>query len=126
MSYSLDMRACGLELVSRGKKKAEVARMLGVHRQSIQRWVSQAAQGQKTAGRPGPKRNRKVPEAALSQAVREWPDARLIELSHQFGVHPSTISKALKRLRISRKKNVALPRGTGLRKKAAAFSQALV
>lgn len=36
-------------------------------------------------------------EAALKQAIEARDDARLIELADHFGVHPSTISKALKR-----------------------------
>ena len=45
---------------------------------------------------------------ALVKALQEKPDMRLKELGERFRVHESTISYALKRLKISRKKNVAL------------------
>lgn len=114
MSYSCDMRERALELLSEGKKKTEVARILGVHRQSVQNWARQAEAGRLSAGTPGPKQNSKVPEDELREAIEARPDARLSELAHQLGVHTSTISKALKRLGIRRKKNVALQRVSAL------------
>lgn len=108
MSYSSDMRDRALKLISSGKKIGEVSELFGVHRQTLHRWVRESSRGKKKAGRPGPRRNRLVCEEALKRAVEARDDTRLIELADHFGVHPSTISKALKRLNISRKKNVAL------------------
>lgn len=108
MSYSSDMRDRALKLISSGKKIGEVSDLFGVHRQTLHRWVREQRKGQTRAGRPGPRSNRLVCEKALRQAIKARDDARLIELADHFGVHPSTISKALKRMGVSRKKNVAL------------------
>ena len=114
MSYSSDMRNRALKLISSGKKISEVSALFGVHRQTLHRWQREASRGQVCAGRPGPRGNRLVCEKALKQAIKARDDARLIELADHFGVHPSTISKALKRLGITRKKNMALQRSKAL------------
>lgn len=108
MSYSSDMRGRALKLISTGKKISEVSEVFGVHRQTLHRWVRESRKGKSHAGRPGPRHNRLVCEKALKQAIKVRDDARLIELAGHFGVHPSTISKALKRMGVTRKKNVAL------------------
>lgn len=108
MSYSSDMRDRALKLISSGKKIIEVSELLDIHRQTLHRWVRESNRGQRQAGRPGPQGNRLVCEQALKQEIKARDDARLIELADHFGVHPSTISKALKRMGITRKKNVAL------------------
>jgi len=102
------MRSRALKLLSSGRKISEVSEVFGIHRQTLHRWLREAKQGKAVPGRPGPRGNRLVCEARLRRAIEERDDARLIELAHHFGVHPSTISKALKRMGISRKKNMAL------------------
>jgi transposase len=113
MSKSYDLRVQAVSYVRAGGSKADAARLFGVTRRTIYNWLEMGEDVRQKA-RPGPKRNRKVPAEALKEAVAAQSDARLIELAHQFGVHPSTISKALKRLGYSRKKNVALRRGKTL------------
>ncbi len=108
------MRDRALKLISSGKKISEVSALFGVHRQTLHRWLRETKRGQTCAGRPGPRGNRLVCEEALRQEIKARDDARLIELADHFGVHPSTISKALKRMGITRKKNVALQRGETL------------
>lgn len=108
MSYSSDMRSRALKLLSSGKKISEVSDVFGIHRQTLHRWLREVKQGKAVAGRPGPRGNRLVCEERLKRAVEERDDTRLIELADHFGVHPSTISKALKRMGVTRKKNVAL------------------
>src|SRR6056297_2983431 len=107
MSKSYDLRVQAVSYVRSGGSKAEAARLFGVTRRTIYNWLEMGEDVHQKA-RPGPRRNRKVPEEALRQAVETRDDARLIELARHFEVHPSTISKALKRIGLPRKKNVAL------------------
>lgn len=53
-------------------------------------------------------RHRKLDWKALEKDVTENPDARLIDRAQKFGVRPSAISYALKKIKINRKKRTAL------------------
>src|SRR5258705_12279210 len=92
------------QLLKRGVSQSEVARRLGVHRQSVIRWVRQLAQsgraGLKQAGRAGRKPKlsasqlRKIEQAlkrgpeALGYASGLWTTGRVRELiEDQWGVH---------------------------------------
>src|SRR5260221_12319975 len=91
------------QLLKRGVSQSEVARRLGVHRQSVIRWVRQLAQsgraGLKQAGRAGRKPKlsagqlRKIEQAlrrgpeTLGYASGLWTAGRVRELiEHQCGV----------------------------------------
>jgi transposase len=104
MSYSADVRRLVVSYVAGGGSKSEAARRFGVSRGRVYAWLALGDTLQ-TGLKPGPKRNRKVNEAALLAAIQKRPDAQLRELGQQFGVHYSTIHYALKRAKLSRKKN---------------------
>lgn len=88
-----------------GGSKAEAARRYGVSRGCVFAWLKR----DRLAGdRPGPRCAHKVDMDALRQAVDHEPDVMGKELAAQFGVRPSTICYALKRLKISRKKNMGI------------------
>jgi putative transposase len=61
-------------------------------------------------------RHRKLDWKALEKDVEENPDARLIDRAKKFGVRPSAVCYALKKMKINRKKRTTLsrkkPRGT--------------
>jgi len=107
MSKSYDLRVRAVSYVRSGGSKAEAARLFGVTRRTIYNWLEMGDDLRQKV-KPGPKSSRKVCEERLKELVAARNDARLIELARHFGVHPSTISRVLKRLDITRKKNVAL------------------
>jgi transposase len=107
MSYSKDIRQLVVSYVVSGGSKAEAARRFGVSRGRVYSWLG-LGKTLSTGLKPGPKKNSKLNEAALQAAIAARPDVRLKELGRQFGVHESTVSYALKRLRVSHKKNVAV------------------
>lgn len=115
MSYSKDMRRLVIDYVVSGGSKAEAARIYKISRALVYVWLRQEKENTPSV-KPGPKCNRKVPEAALQRAIAARPDARIKELGLQFGVHESTIFYALKRLGHTRKKNVAIFRDSKLSK----------
>lgn len=105
MSYSKDVRRLVKKHVASGGSKSEAARIYGVSRGTVYLWLGLGTKKLKGT-KPGPKRNHKVDAVALLASITERPDIRLAELGAQFGVHESTISYALKRAGMTRKKNV--------------------
>jgi len=110
MSYSKDLREIVLKQIQKGESKTNVARRFEISRSRIYVWLAGGG-----IGKPGPKKARKVDETALVQMIKQKPDLMLKELAKNFKVDQSTISYALKRLGISRKKNVSLRRSKAKR-----------
>lgn len=108
MSYSVDLRERVIQFVRAGGSKAEAARQFSVSRGRVYAWLALPAD-QLTPGKPGPKTARKVDMSRLAERVAARPDALQKELALEFGVKPHTIHYALKRLKLTRKKTVALP-----------------
>ena len=99
MSYSIDLRKRVVGHISGGGSKAEASRIFGVGRPTIYRWLSMAD----LTPRPAKTRKRKLDKDRLANHVETHPDALLRERAAEFGVTPSGMWRALKRLRISKK-----------------------
>ena len=113
-------RLTAVRLLARGRSQAEVARQLGVHRQSVYRWQQQLARqgraGLKYPGRAGRKPKLTAAELRrLERLLRAGPGAsgyvtalwtleRVAEvIERAFGVryHPGHVWRVLRRLRWS-------------------------
>lgn len=110
MAYSNDLRKRVIEYVLSGGRKTDAAKRFDVHRQTVQKWIRNYKLNAKipVAKKTGPKSSRKLSEKKLLQVISTQPDATLKELALEFSVHYSTIFYALKKLGISRKKNMGL------------------
>jgi transposase len=103
MSYGKEMRRLVVTFVRSGASKAEAARRFGIARSRVYVWLEGGG-----TGKPGPKQGHKLDEERLRKAIAARPDAMLKELARELEVRESTVHYGLKRLGISRKKNVAL------------------
>ena len=112
MSHSEDLRHRVVKYVREGGSKAEASRRYGVGLWCVKDWLKRG--DDLFAGKPGPKEGHKLDWQVLREAVKKQDDATLEELAEQFGVSHNAIWYALKRLNISRKKNVVLSRGQGI------------
>lgn len=101
MSYSTDLRTRVIDYVKGGGSKAEAARRFGVGRHTVYRWLKQPV-----ARRPGPRAPR-VDTVRLRAHVLEKPDMYLAERAKLFGMTPSGMCRALKRLNLLKKNVVA-------------------
>ena len=110
MAYSLDMRQRALELLKEGKTKKEVSKMLGVGRTSLLRWSKRESKGKLAATYPKTRGGFRVYDEKLKAYVRENPDAYQAEIAEAIGAKENTVCKALKRLKLSRKKNSSVSR----------------
>lgn len=102
MRCSKDLRRRVIAFVESGGKKIEAARRFGVGISSVHRWMVVGEIAQK----PGPKGPHKIVVDNLHRILSERPDSILRELGAELKVHPSAVCRAMKKLKITRKKNV--------------------
>ena len=101
MTYSLDLRQRVLDRVNEGHSVEATATLFQVSPATIYRWRNRPSLERTVVTQ----RRRKLDPEALRHHVRDYPDARLKDRAKDFGVHPSAIGFALKRHRITVKKN---------------------
>ena len=104
MRYSKDLRTRVLDHVRSGGSKTEAAKIYGISRRTIYNWERLGSEHLK----PGPQKGFKICIYSLQDFIQKHPDKLLKELASHFGVTESGICKALKRAKITRKKNVVL------------------
>lgn len=103
MAYSLDLRRRVVAFVEGGGSKAEAARHFSVSRVTVYAWLSMGSELK--AGNYPARRRTRLDWDALAQHVRDYPDLLLRERAAHFGVTANGIHHALKRLKITHKKN---------------------
>ena len=109
MAYSKDLRRRVVKYVQRGGSKAEASRRFEVGLWTVYAWMRRG--DDQTPHKPGPTDASKVDMKKLTEMIGErGTDRMLKEIAKQFSVDQSTVSRALKRLGVSRKKNQTLCR----------------
>ncbi|HEX2097858.1 MAG TPA: helix-turn-helix domain-containing protein [Rubrobacteraceae bacterium] len=118
-AYSEDLRKKIIEALSRGITKSEAARSFGVSRSSVKRYAKLAEEGRPLAPKKRPGSKPKMDESAtelLEADAEKRPAATLSErrefLQKAAGVRvsESTVSRMLRRLGFSRKKECGCER----------------
>jgi len=108
MSYDIKYRRRAIEYWNDGHSKKETAEVFKVGTTTLQKWKSQL----KETGNLEPKKRRetwrKIDPVRLSAFLKEHPDAYLKEIAEEFGCSDVAVLKALRRLKITRKKNRAI------------------
>jgi transposase len=113
-AYSEDLRKKIVEALMRGMSKTEAARSFGVSRSSVKRYAAMAREGQPLAPKKRPGSKPKLEEGAkklLESDLEQRPSATLPErreyLKQVAGAQlsESTVSRMLKRMGWSRKKD---------------------
>ena len=113
-AYSEDLRRKIVEAVQRGTPKSEAARSFGVGISSVKRYVAVASEGRSLAPKKRPGSKPKLNEGArrlLEADLEERPAATLPQRRELLGrvcglwVSDSTISRMLRRMGFSRKKD---------------------
>ena len=116
-AYSEDLRKKIVEALRRGMTKTEAARSFGVSRSSVKRYAKLADEGRPLAPKKRPGSKPKMDESArrlLEADMQERPAATLSALSERreylgracgLSVSESTVSRMLRRLGWSRKKD---------------------
>ena len=107
MAYGMDLRRRVVSFVRKGGTRAEAAKRFDVNLRTVYRWLGRG--DDIGARKPGPRGAFKIDMKKLAAMVGEdGTDMMLREIAKQLGVHESSVSKAMKKLGVSRKKNHAL------------------
>jgi putative transposase len=105
MIYSIDLRERVIAFIESGGKKLEASRRFNVSRLSIDRWLVLLQEtGSLKTPLLKPRRWRKLNPETLLAYVKTHPDLMLEDYATHFHTSPSGIWRALKRLKVTRKK----------------------
>lgn len=100
MTYSIDLREAVISYIKNGGSRSEAARIFGVSRPTLYRWLGTEALRPKAHGF----RRGKIDKQALRRHVEDHPDMFLHERAKVFGVDASSICRMLKKLGIVKKR----------------------
>ena len=104
MAHSEDLRRRVIKYIRQGGSKAEASRRYEVGLRTVYEWLRRG--GDQKPRKPGPRGASKIDMVKLARMVGDrGTDLMLKEMAKEFGVDQSAVSKALKRLGVSRKKN---------------------
>ena len=117
MGYSVDLRLAAVRrYLESGDTYAETGKIFGVDASSVQRWVQQYKETGDLSDRPLNRGFKKIDPAKLRAYVKGHPDATQQEIAGEFGCSNQAVSKALKRLNLTRKKKRAATKSGNRRK----------
>lgn len=113
-AYSEDLRSRIVHAVDQGKSRAEIVATFQISQATIRRYLklrreTGALRAKRIPGRPAKKRL--AVQVQVSTQLEMYPDAtleehcRLWEAAHRVEVSASTMSRAIKQLNVTRKKN---------------------
>ncbi len=106
MAYSVDYRKRAIEFYKEGHTQAEVIEVFKVHPKTLRDWKTRKEAGQLKPKNPKTRKPRKLPPNELTQYINEHPDAFLDEIGEYFQCSAEAVRKALKKLKITRKKRL--------------------
>ena len=111
MGYSADLRLAAVKrYLGSGDTYAQTGKIFGVDSSSVQRWVHQYKETGDLSDKPLTRSFKKIDPEKLRAYAKEHSEATQQEIADEFGCSNQAVSKALKRLNITRKKNAPLQR----------------
>lgn len=111
MAYSVDLRMKAVKhYLGSGHTFAQTGEIFGVGATTVRSWVVQYEETGDLSNKPLSRKPKKLDPDKLRAYVKDCPDATQQEIADEFGCCNQAVSKALKRLGITRKKNAPLQR----------------
>ena len=105
MAYSEDFRRRAIAYMDEGHTYKELYEAFRIYPTNIENWRKLQSETGSLKPQYRAERSGKIDLKKLQQAVEEKPDAYLSELAKLFDCTPQSIHSALKKLKISYKKN---------------------
>ncbi len=111
MAYSADMKRLAMKMIYVDKHTYEqVCERLTIGFTTLKRWIKLNKDNSLYIKKHRVSVSRRINDEALRTYVSENPDAYLYEIAEYLGVSKNGVHQALKRLKISYKKNTNLQR----------------
>ena len=108
MAYSVDLRMKAVKrYLGSGDSFAQTGKIFDVGATTVRSWVEQYEATGDLSNKPLNRKPRKIDPETLRAYVEEHPDDTQREIADAFGCCNQAVSKALKRLNITRKKKHA-------------------
>jgi len=108
MRYSVDLREKAMNYLDKGHTIKATSELFEVGTTTIKEWKKLRAETGSLRPRPHVRKCSKICPDRLLSYVNENPDSHLVEIAEVFNCTPQAIFYALKRLKITRKKNCQL------------------
>ena len=108
MSYDIKFRRRAIEYWNDGHSKRATAEVFKVSASTLQEWKSQLKETGRLEAKKRRETWRKIEPERLKAFLKEHPDAYLKEIAKEFGCANVSVLRALRRLKVSRKKNYDL------------------
>lgn len=105
MSYDIKFRQRAIDYWSEGHSKRVTAEVFKVGTTTLQKWKSQLKETGKLESKKRRETWRKIEPERLKEYLKQHPDAYLKEIAEAFDCTDVAVLLALRRLKITRKKN---------------------
>jgi len=106
MSYSNDLRKKIIEFIDKGNSVAETSKVFGITKPTIYRWLKKLKYEGSLSDKPPKRAWKKIDPNLLTVFVKQHPDFTLLEYAKHFKTSAMAICRALKKLKITRKKRL--------------------
>jgi len=93
-----------MDYLEKGHTQSEAREVFSIGVTTIKEWKRLQKETGSLEKRPLDRKNRKIDPVKLAAAIEKTPDAYLSELAEPFGCTEDAVSKALKRMGLTRKK----------------------
>jgi len=104
MAYDIKFKRIAVEYHLKGNSTRRTAETFDISPSTLNTWLKEYKEHGEFPVKPKPANNTKLTEEALLAYFEEKDDSYQAETAKHFGVSQSGVSRALKRLKISRKK----------------------
>jgi len=109
MGYDIKFRRRAIEYWNEGNTKRKTATVFNISATTLQKWKSMLKNTGKLEDNKRKESWKKIDPVKLKEYIKENPDAYLKEIAEEFNCSDVAVLKALRRLKISRKKNHSIP-----------------
>jgi transposase len=117
MSYDKKFRESVLRHVEAGHSQEETRNLFNLGENTIRQWIKLKEETGSLANRPLVRTHKKIDPEKLRADIEEYPDDFNRERAERFRCNESAIRQAMKKLKITRKKNERI-QGTQRRRKS--------